>query len=174
MTVVSLACPNCGANLNPARGSDSAVCGYCQAQLRVVASPDGLARQVEMLSAELEEIRLEHQLRRIDERWRVLRQSFLMQGQHGESEPDDTSGRATIALSILLPVCGLFVAGINSWIAWVVALGIGFLGTMRGLGELSLARRYGHARATYERERTAVCTRLAAVQKRASVLAQSA
>ena len=168
MELLSLACGHCGAPLEVPEGTHYVTCGYCSAKLEVHRSGgaiytevlEAIQKRTDELADEVEILKLQNELERIDREWQVERESCMIRGQHGNlREP-----------SLLI---GGFI-GIASIVSGVVFLAIGikyppvFLFGMAGVGlgfcslfvEMKKSQRYNESKQRYEQRRAAACQAL--------------
>jgi hypothetical protein len=101
MELVSLACGHCGAPLEVPDGTRYVTCGFCSSKLEVHRSGgaiytqvlEALQKRTEEIAGDVEILKLQNELERIDREWQTARESCMIRGKHGGmSEPSPIAG----------------------------------------------------------------------------------
>ena len=120
MELLSLACGHCGAPLEVPDGTRYATCGYCSSKLEVHRSGgaiytevlEAIQKRTAEIAGEVEILKLQNELERIDREWQSERESCMVRGKNGSlSEPSPVVG--TI----------IFIVVIGFGIFWTIAAG---------------------------------------------------
>jgi hypothetical protein len=123
MELLSLTCGHCGAPLEVPQGTRYVTCGYCSSKLEVHHSGgaiytevlEALQKRTEALADDVEILKLQNELERIDREWQADRESCMIRGKNGAmSEPSPVAGT----------IVGIFVIAFG--IFWTVMAGCMF------------------------------------------------
>ena len=133
MNLENMQCNNCGATLEVPSSANFVTCNYCQSRLAIRRSEtvkftervEELADTTERIDENLEVIKLQNELERIDREWTIEREQFRIHGKHGSRLPDTESGGAGPVLGVVMGVIflGLFIV-----------VGLGIAGGARAAG----------------------------------------
>jgi hypothetical protein len=93
MIVETIACNNCGAPLNVPPTANFATCAHCNSQLvirrndtaRFTETLDRIEDYTERIAEDVEHIRLQNDLERLDREWQRERRRFLLRERDGVS-----------------------------------------------------------------------------------------
>jgi DNA-directed RNA polymerase subunit RPC12/RpoP len=165
MELLSLACGHCGAPLEVPAGTRYVTCGYCSSKLEVHRSGgaiytevlEALQKRTEEIADDVEILKLQNELERLDREWQTDRESCMTRGKDGSlSEPSPIAGT----------IMGLVVIGIG--IFWTVTaaqmsppmalFGLVFIGVAAvGIfGNLKRSERFNEKKRQYESRRKEV------------------
>ncbi len=120
MKLRAITCEQCSAPLEVPAKATSAKCGYCNSVLHLDQPQSQSLKSSGTDSGNLETIRLQNELERLDREWMMQRQSFMIKGKDGEmSIPDTTmifassfgivfAGFWTLATLFIFPPFALF------------------------------------------------------------------
>ncbi len=168
-------CNNCGAPLEVGEATKYATCGFCGSQLEIRRSGGALysdvlqtvSHRTAAIAVDLETIRLQNELERLDREWMLERDAYTVRdGQGGGRRPGIAGGVAVL-------VFGLFFG--FSWIAGTMAAGLPFVALFGlvaigvalavGIPILSKAGAYERAEAAYRSRRHSLLRELLARQR---------
>ncbi|HEY2953393.1 MAG TPA: hypothetical protein VGK40_12465 [Verrucomicrobiae bacterium] len=164
MNTLSLTCQKCGAPLAVAEGVRFLTCNYCHSRLEIVRDESSthtrLLENLERRSAEivenLEVIKLQNQLERLDREWLLQRDGLMVRDKEGNlREPNAGAG---IVGGVIAVIFGIF------WTSVAGSMGAPFPFPMFGLVFIAFAlytvlsnsgkaSAYKMARVNYERRR---------------------
>lgn len=114
MKTVSLSCQNCGAALEAPENIQFLTCNYCSSRLRVVRTSsavmtellESLDRKTTAITNDVEILKLQGELERLDREWMLDREKYMIRGRHGRMhEPGSASA---IAFGLIAVVFGIF------------------------------------------------------------------
>lgn len=130
--VLSLSCNHCGASLDVPEGTRFLTCSYCSSKLQIEHSGgsyytsvlEQMQKHAEAVASDLETIKLQNELERVDREWALQRDTFLVHRKGGiVAEPD----QGLPALKAILVVMTVITIVIN-----VIALAILLLAWLFG------------------------------------------
>jgi hypothetical protein len=171
MKTINLTCNHCGAPLEVAEGTNFVTCRFCSSRLAVEHSEsafytrvvEAIEQQTNALSQDLETIKLQNEIERLDREWQMQREQLCHRGKDGQlREPTVV---ATIVGSVLLSafgVVGLVMAsaapsfGGNSpifSIAPIVGFGVIIVAVVGAIRGFPKARQFEDNKASYESRR---------------------
>src|SRR5579864_8384583 len=92
MNVINLACNHCGAPLEVAEGTKFVTCRFCSSRLAIEHSEsafysrvlEALENQTSALSQDLETIKIQNEIERLDREWQMQRESLCRRGKDGQ------------------------------------------------------------------------------------------
>jgi uncharacterized Zn finger protein (UPF0148 family) len=171
MKLINLTCNHCGAPLEVAEGTKFVTCRFCSSRLAIEHSEsafytrvlEALENQTSVLSQDLETIKVQNEIERLDREWQMQREQLCHRSKTGRLvEPSDA---ASGCLAVTQGVFGLlwFVVWLvggqladSSFATFVSLFGllIGGLAIATFLGGAQKARRYESARSSYESHRS--------------------
>lgn len=110
MNLVSVSCNNCGAALNVPEKTKFVTCNYCKSQLKVQSSGETyyteILDEIRDVADDVETIKLQNRLERLDREWEMQRRSFMVRDNDGtESVP--TTGGSIVGMLVIVGF-GLF------------------------------------------------------------------
>jgi hypothetical protein len=117
MELESLTCDNCGARLDISPAANFVTCASCGSRLAIKRTPgaaytevlDRLDRRTERMAADLETIRLQNELERIDREWESEREQYMIRGRHGSGiTPGAGSAIAGVVGGLAAAAFGVF------------------------------------------------------------------
>jgi DNA-directed RNA polymerase subunit RPC12/RpoP len=120
MELVSLACGHCGAPLEVPEGTRYVTCGYCSSKLEVHRSGgaiytevlEALQKRTEEIADDVEILKLQNELERIDREWQADREKCMIRGKHGSmSEPSPVAGTIGALVAIGFGIFWTIMAG---------------------------------------------------------------
>jgi hypothetical protein len=171
MNVITLTCNHCGAPLDVPEGVNFFNCRFCSSRLAIERSAsavytrvlEGLEQKTNEISQDLQTIKAQNEIERLDREWQVERDQLLIHRKDGRTAEPSVAG--TIGSSLMLALIGLvwFIGstsmsrgGMNHGISSLFPiLGLGLMGfslvaLIRGLQK---ARDFDFQRSTYEARR---------------------
>jgi hypothetical protein len=171
MNVINLTCNHCGAPLEAAEGTKFLTCRFCSSRLAIEHSEsafytrvlEALENQTSALSQDLETIKIQNEIERLDREWQMEREQLCDRSKTGQlAEPSEAAAGCLAAFQV---VFGLFWFGIwlaagqlmdSSFPVFVSLFGllISALAVATFLSGTQKARRYGSARSAYESRRS--------------------
>jgi hypothetical protein len=171
MALESLDCNNCGAPIEVPEGVQFMRCGHCGSRLKVHRDASAhyteVLERIEKTTRQLEDevrtLRLQNEIRDLDEAWRVRRESLLVRNKDGSlSRPSAAGGIVSMIVTIFI---GIF------WSVGTVSAGapaifplFGVLLVIVGIGMaihgISSANAYTEAERLYKSERRKLEERL--------------
>ena len=119
MELLSLACGHCGAPLEVPDGTRFVTCGYCSSKLEVHRSGgaiytevlEALQKRTEEIAGDVEILKLQNELERIDREWQSTRESCMIRGKDGGlSEPSPVAGTIAGVIAIGFGIGWIVVA----------------------------------------------------------------
>jgi len=123
MIVETIACNNCGAPLNVPPTANFATCAHCNSQLvirrndtaRYTETLDRIEGYTERIAEDVEHIRLQNELERLDREWQQERRRFLLRERDGVSRlPTRGYVISRVLVSIVALVLTTFWFGLAS------------------------------------------------------------
>ncbi len=147
METIPLSCGKCGAPLEAPAGTDHLTCGYCSSRLVVRRSGGAIFTEVlaeirektERMSENLEVIRLQNDLERLDREWQMGRERYLVVDKHGRSHLPSRGASLLVGLVVagfgvfwtvtaagmgapgFFPLFGVLFVGMAVWMAFAGA-----------------------------------------------------
>jgi len=98
MTLVSVSCNSCGAALNVSNKSKFVTCNYCKSQLKVESSGETfyteILDEIKDVADDVETIKLQNQLERLDREWEMKCKSFMVRDNDGHEHIPTAGGSA--------------------------------------------------------------------------------
>lgn len=91
MKLRAITCEQCSAPLEVPAKATSAKCGYCNSLLHLDQPQPHALKSSENDSSNLDTIRLQNELERLDREWMMKRESFMIKGKNGEMSIPDTT-----------------------------------------------------------------------------------
>jgi DNA-directed RNA polymerase subunit RPC12/RpoP len=168
MKLLTLSCNECGAPLEVPAETKFVTCGYCSARLSVQRTSSAvyteviekIGEQTEKLAKDVEILKLQNELARIDREWSDQRERHMVSGKHGRHEP----GSADVIAPVLVSVVAVVITfGMLASPAPGTALfGLLFIvfGIVMAVANAGKANAYSQAREQYEWRRGQLLTRL--------------
>lgn len=123
MIVETIACNSCGAPLNVPPTANFATCAHCNSQLaikrndtaRYTETLDRIEGYTERIAEDVEQIRLQNDLERLDREWRLERRRFLVRTRAGASRlPTRSYVISSVLVSLVALVLTTFWFGVAS------------------------------------------------------------
>ena len=162
MKLISLTCSHCGAPLEVPEEARFVTCTYCSSRLGVHRSGgavytevlDVLERRTEKLAEDVETLKLQNQLERLDREWMMEREQYLVRGKHGGRHLPSKTG--VMIMLVFVVGFGIFWMASAARIGFVPAIfGVFFIGfaVVTFVTMFSKADQYERRRRTYEAER---------------------
>jgi hypothetical protein len=165
MKLLSLSCGHCGAPLEVPENTKFVTCTYCSSRLEVLRTGgaaytevlEALNERTEKIADDVETLKLESRLDRLDRQWMLERERYMVQDKHGHRRFPSKTGSVII---------GVFVIGFAIfWIAMTMQHGgplviFGFLFIVLAIfvlvTNLRKADQYERRRRRYERQRSRI------------------
>jgi DNA-directed RNA polymerase subunit RPC12/RpoP len=170
MKTINLTCNHCGAPLEAAEDTKFVTCRFCSSRLAVEHSAsafytrvvEAIEQQTNALSQDLETIKIQNEIERLDREWQMQREQLCRRGKDGQLREPTVTGN--IIGSILFALFGVFWLVMASSVpsfpgipifAIVPLVGFGVIvfsivGLIRGIAK---AREYEDNKASYESRR---------------------
>ena len=141
METVALTCNNCGASLEVQESIRFVTCNYCKSRLEIKRSESACFTQVleevrddvHDMAEDLETIRLQNELERIDREWDMEREGYMIHTKHGKVSPESGGGAGAIIGGIIAIVFGIF------WISMTSKMGAPGIFPLFGLVFIGIA-----------------------------------
>ena len=120
MKITKVCCQGCGTDLQIDETVRYVTCNYCHARLEVVHDPsvthtrlmEKLEKNTERMAENLKVIELQNELALMDREWEQERESFMVDGKHGNrSLPSKDASAMSLAIGV---IAGLILLGISS------------------------------------------------------------
>jgi uncharacterized Zn finger protein (UPF0148 family) len=155
MKVLSVSCNNCGAPLEVPRKTRFLTCKFCESRLEIQKSDSAyftnVIEAVHEMKDDVETIKMQNSLERLDREWGMERQRWTTTDKHGRSSVP--SFAAAIMFMVAGSVAGIVIlstapGGFGNF--GLVFLAFGLLG---GTFSLSRAKNYAARRRRYESKR---------------------
>jgi hypothetical protein len=172
MGTQAVSCNNCGAPLEVGEQTRYATCAFCGSQLGIHRSGNAvysevlerISRDTADIADDVEVIRLQNELERLDREWLLEREQHMMRGKHGRTYRPSRAGGVVAAV-----VMGGF--GVL-WTGLAVSMGAPFFFPLFGLvfigfavfvciSSVTKAGAYARGEQTYQARRDEVLRRLA-------------
>ena len=168
MELLSLACGHCGAPLEVPDGTRYATCGYCSSKLEVRRSGgaiytevlEAIQKRTAEIAGEVEILKLQNQLERIDREWQAEREKCMIRGKNGSVSEPTTIGAAFLGIFCLIVGVVFLVAGTQTPPLMLFGLGgvvVGFMNLFCGTKKAQL---FQEKKQRYEQRRAAACQAL--------------
>jgi DNA-directed RNA polymerase subunit RPC12/RpoP len=165
MELVSLACGHCGAPLEVPDGTRFVTCGYCSSKLEVHRSGgaiytevlEALQKRTEEIADDVEILKLQNELERIDREWQSDRERCMIRGKDGSlSEPSPVAGTIGGVVAIGIGIIWIFIAG--SMFPPMALFGLAFIGIIvfNIFNNLKKSGDFGEKKQEYEQRRAEV------------------
>ena len=169
MKLTPVTCEKCGAPLKVREDARFVTCAHCETQLRVertegTVSTVVLEKQVEAIADQVDELRAEAEVARLDREWEQEREGLMIRTKEGgRVVPSESRGRLVCYVGVFMAVACLFAwtrmrgddGDDNAWVLLVASAAVFFFALAAGLNVMQKARAYAAAEARYldERER---------------------
>jgi len=132
--VTKVACQSCGANLTLDDSIRFVTCGYCSAQLEIVHDSstihskilEDIVKRQNAVEAELNILRIEREIRRIERGWESYRQNLSSRAKDGSLVEPSTIGPTLVwAFGWIIGLIIIIASGSNQqWFGLVLGLAI--------------------------------------------------
>jgi len=177
MKTINLTCNHCGAPLEVAEGTNFVTCRFCSSRLAVEHSEsafytrvvEAIEQQTNALSQDLETIKLQNEIERLDREWQMDREQLCHRTKSGRLVEPTATEAGCLALSQIafgLAWFGLFafaaaaldhaIPGLFSIIGLVIAI-FGIVVFSKGIGK---AHYFESRRSAYDSRRTRLVAEL--------------
>jgi F0F1-type ATP synthase assembly protein I len=165
MELLSLACGHCGAPLEVPDGTRFVTCGYCSSKLEVHRSGgaiytevlESLQKRTEEIAGDVEILKLQNELERIDREWQSTRESCMIRGKDGGlSEPSPVAGTIAGVIAIGFGIGWIVVAA--SRFPPMALFGLAFIGIIifNIFNNLKKSNEFGEKKQEHELRRAEV------------------
>ena len=160
MKVLSIACNNCGGPLEVPKKVRFLTCNFCDSRLEVQRTGSTyfthVLEAVGDLKHEVETLKLEGRLQRLDRDWHEQRESLKVRNNHGRSHIPSTIG--TVVMMVVMIFALIVMSGIGSTaVGGPPAAGLLLVGVaivlVIGAVHLGKAKKYEEKKAHYTRKR---------------------
>ena len=171
MRLITLNCNECGAPLEVPGKTRFVTCGYCSSRLEIHQSGNAyysevierLEQKTEHIANEVETLRIQNELERVDREWTIEREKYQVRGKHGDLHIPTKEG-SIIGGIVIIVFGGFWTAGALKMGApfFFPLFGIAFivLGIAQSARGLTMAEEYTRRHHKYERDRRAISNRL--------------
>jgi len=167
MKLLSLTCSHCAAPLEVPENAKFVTCSYCSARLAVHQSGgaaytevlEALEQRAEKIAEDVESLKLQSELDRIDREWMLERERYMLHDKHGRRHyPSKVGGSIMMVFVIGFAIFWMFMARETT----VVLFGFVFIAVavVMFLVNLSKADQYERRRQQYERRRSQILRRI--------------
>lgn len=169
--LITLNCNECGAPLEVPDKTRFVTCGHCSSRLEIHQSGNAyygevlerLEQKTEHIADEVETLRIQNELERVDREWTIDRERYQMRGEHGHLYVPTKAG-SIIGGVLILAFGGFWTVTAASMGApfFFPLFGVAFiiLGIFQAVRGLSKAEEYTRRRQKYQRDRRAISKRL--------------
>ena len=171
MKIVTISCNECGAALESPMKAKFITCSYCSSRLKVVHSGgasysevlESMNQRTEQIADDVEKLRLEGELERVDREWMMQKEGFKVHDKNGRSSIPTETG--TVIITVFIVIFGIFWMGLTASMAapgFFPLFGLVFIaiGIFNGKSSLTKAKKYKSGRAQYRRKRREIYNRL--------------
>jgi hypothetical protein len=171
METLDLTCGHCGAPLSAPSGTRFVTCGYCSARLEIHRSGEAIYTEVleaieaktDQIAENLETIKIQNELERLDREWLQEREGYMIRGKHGATMlPSRTLGTMMTVFAVAFGLFWTMLAGAMfppMAIFGVIFIAIAVVSGVRGLHK---AGQYERGQQAYEERRRELLESLAA------------
>lgn len=164
MHIISLRCNVCGAPLQVPARANYITCGFCSAQLAVQRTEsaittetlEAVAAGTEKMAQDLETIKIQNELERLDREWTMGIEKYKVRGKDGHySVPSTGSSVACGVIVIAFGIIWLTIAASIGAPGFVLLFGLLFVGVaiFNMVNGATKANAYAQARQAYETRR---------------------
>ena len=171
MKLLTLTCNECGAPLEVPAKTKFLTCSYCSARLAVQHSSSAvytevletIGRRTEQLADDVETLKLQNRLLRLDREWSEERQRYLVHDKHGRQHVPGTAGGAIgVVMAVGFGIFWIITAGSMGAPGFIPLFGLAVIviGVLVGISHMGKAEAYRTARRRYERRRRELVDRL--------------
>ena len=168
MGLVSVNCNHCGASLKFPSKTKFVTCNYCQSQLKVESSgsafyTEEILEEVREVADDVETIKLQNKLERLDREWEMKLKGFMVRNQQGHESLPTSGGSAVGMIIAIVGGVGWMVFTSNMGApAFFPLFGLIFIGVgvMSGISGGSKAQAYEAAKHQYELKRQQIVREL--------------
>lgn len=123
MRIQSVSCNHCGAPLDVSPKTRYATCAFCGSRLEIHRSGNAVysevleqvAARTEQIADDVETIKLQNELERLDREWAMGREHYMIRGKNGEYNVPSSGG--SIAGAVIAGLFGIF------WITMAISTG---------------------------------------------------
>ncbi len=164
--VLSVSCNHCGAPLSVSPETRFVTCAHCGSRLEVHRSDGAVYTQVletvGRIADDVQAIRRETELERVDREWQMRREGLMQRGKDGSVSRPSMAGSAIGG--IVAVVFGVFWTGLTISagapgffpLFGILFIGAGLFGAISGMTKSS---EYDEAESEYQRRRAALLNR---------------
>lgn len=175
METVSVTCNHCGAPLDVAEDTRFVTCGFCGSRLEVHRSGgavysevlERVSRQTEQIAGDVEVIRLQNELERLDREWMMERERYMVRGKHGRtSVPSATGGVIAAVVAAGFGIFWTIIASSMDAPSFFVLFGVFFVvvAIVMGAKTVGKAGAYENAHNAYQAERRVILQKIDELQ----------
>ena len=162
MELLSLACGHCGAPLEVPDGTRYVTCGFCSSKLEVHRSGgaiytevlEALQKRTAEIADDVEVLKLQNELERIDREWQADREKCVFHGENG-SVIEPSAGCGTIVFVIVIGFAIFFTITAGCLFPPMAFFGLAFIGiAIFGLfSNLKKSNEFNEKKQAYEQRR---------------------
>jgi hypothetical protein len=171
MNVISVCCNKCGAPLEVPDKTKFLTCSHCGSKLEVQNSGgayftsvlEQIGRRTEKMSDDLETIKHQNDLERIDREWQMKREGLMVRGKDGsESVPSAAGGVIGGGIAVAFGFIWTIAASSMGAPAIFLLFGVFFVGAaLYGIiSSVHKANEYDSLKQQYESERSEVMSKI--------------
>ncbi|WP_353566761.1 hypothetical protein [Haloferula sargassicola] len=176
--VSKVACQQCGADLEVDENVRFVTCRYCSSRLEIVHDPsvsyskilDDVMRRQDAVEHEVRLLRLERELRKLEETWATYRQATCRSGNGILVEPNPLGGYFIWVVGMVAMGFTFVLAGQQSALAgFGAALLVGGIAFVLGKVQIDSGTRYQRAQANYHAKRAQLHAMLHGLETRGAM-----
>ena len=156
--LTSVTCNHCGAPLQVPDSTRYVTCSYCGRQLEIHRSGNAvytevlaaLQQQTSEMAADLDVIRRQNEIERLDREWQMRRESLMISGKNGRSEPSFVGGAFGVVIGAIggIAILAAAPAPMNLFGLLFLLIGVG-----TGMVSIAKASEWQRAEESYRRQR---------------------
>lgn len=169
MQLLSLTCNHCGAPLEVSENAKFVTCTHCASRLAVQRSGgaaytevlEALEQRTEQIADDVESLKLQSELDRLDREWMLERDRYMVQDKHGRRRFPSKTG-SIIVMVLVIGFTLVWMAMASSSGPLVALFGLLFIAGAVWVftAQLRRAHQYERRRQQYERRREQLLRRI--------------
>jgi uncharacterized Zn finger protein (UPF0148 family) len=162
MKVLNVSCNNCGAPLEVPHKTRFVTCTFCESRLEIQKTDSAyftsVLEAVHEMKDDVETIKMQNELERIDREWSMEREGMMRTDKHGRSHVPSVAN----AGFVMVGGCVMGVFALNMMPSGMNMFGVVFIviSVAGGLLTLTRAKRYASRRRNYESRRRGLAREL--------------
>lgn len=115
MKTIAISCNHCGAGLNPPDDARFITCSFCGTRLQVCHEGnayfsrvmEAIAQDTAKMSGDLDVIKIQNEIERLDREWALEREKYLIRNQDGTTTGGRVEGGCATVVTMIIVMCGL-------------------------------------------------------------------